>query len=94
VRAAAKLLGQADVKADDLHDRLADLLADADAAPQLRSAALDALVALQDPRLNGALALAVRDAGLEGNVYSLLARIEKLLGERKVNLSKQRRLAD
>jgi len=40
---------------------------------------------LNDPRLDGALALAVRDAGLEGS--ALLNKIEEQLCKRKVRLT-------
>ncbi len=83
-RAAAKLLAVKDVKADEIRDQLATLFADADAHAGLRLAALDALVAVNDPRLEQALKAAVRDAGLEGS--ELMARTEKLLRERKVKL--------
>jgi HEAT repeat protein len=83
-RAAGKLLAPAGMKADDLRDQLAALVADADADEALRLAALDALVKVNDPRLDKALRAAVRDAGLEGT--TLLARTEQLLAERKVKL--------
>jgi hypothetical protein len=51
----------------------------------LRAAALDSVVALNDPRLDGALAQAVRDAGLEES--DLLNHVEKLLRERNVKLT-------
>jgi len=50
-----------------------------------RLAALNSLLALNDPRLDGALALAVRDAGLESS--DLLNKIEKQLCKRKVRLT-------
>jgi HEAT repeat protein len=84
VRAAGKLLALPNVTADDLRDRIEALFADADASQGSRAAALDALLALNDARLNNALAVAVRDAGLEGS--DLLRRIEKLLSERKLPL--------
>jgi hypothetical protein len=84
-RAAGKLLARSDAKTDNERDQLAALVADADAAQQVRAAALDALLALKDARLDRALAVAVRDAGLEGS--GLLAHIEKLLRERKVKLA-------
>src|SRR5262249_2540195 len=83
-RAAGKLLARAEGKADDLRDQLAALVADADASQELRAAALEALVAVKDPRLDKALATAVRDAGLEGS--GLLVRTEQLLRERKVKV--------
>ena len=84
-RATARLLARPEVRADDLRDRLASLLADSDASQPTRSAALDALVALNDSRLDRALASAVRDARLEGS--DLLQRIEHQLGRRKTRLS-------
>ncbi len=84
-RAAGNLIGSPSVKADDVRDQLASLLGDPGAPQEARVAALDSLVALNDPRLDGALALAVRDAGLEGG--ALLNRIEKLLRERKVRVA-------
>ena len=63
---------------------IASLLADPGAPQQARVAALDSLVALNDPRLEAALIQAVRDAGLEGS--DLLNRIEKLLRQRKVRV--------
>ena len=49
-----------------------------------RLSALNALVAVNDPRLEQALRATVRNADLESSV--LLARTEKLLRERKVKL--------
>ncbi len=83
-RAAGNIVALVGVRADDVRDQLAALLADPGAPPEARGAALDSLVALNDPRLDGALAQAVRDGGLEGS--ELLDRIEKLVGERKVRL--------
>lgn len=83
-RASAKLLAVQDVKADELRAELAALLADADAHIHLRQAALDALVAVNDPRLVQALRAAVRDGRLEGS--ELMVRTERLLRERKVKL--------
>ena len=83
-RAAAKLLLVNDLKTDELREQLATMFADADANARLRLTALDALVAVNDPRLEQALKAAVRDAGLEGS--ELMVRTEKLLRERKVKL--------
>lgn len=85
VRAAGKLLALPVVKADDLRDRLAAILADANAPQETRVAALDALLALNDTRLNNALGAAVRDAGLEES--ELLRRVEKLMSERKLQFA-------
>jgi HEAT repeat protein len=84
-RAAGNLVALPGVKADDVRDRLASLLADPGAPQEARVAALDSLVALNDPRLDSALAEAVRDAGLEGG--DLVDRIEKLLRKRKVRFA-------
>ncbi len=84
-RAAGNLLALATVKADDVHDQLASLLADPGSPEQARAAALESLLKLNDPRLDSALAQAVRDARLEGG--NLLGKIEKLLRERKVRLT-------
>ncbi len=84
-RAAGNLLALATVKADDVHDQLASLLADPGSPEEARAAALESLLTLNDPRLDGALAQAVRDARLEGG--NLLGKIEKLLRERKVRLT-------
>ncbi|HEY6291503.1 MAG TPA: HEAT repeat domain-containing protein [Terriglobia bacterium] len=83
-RAAGSLAGLPGAKADDVRDELAALLADRGAPQEARAAALDSLLALNDPRLDGALAQAVRDAGLEES--DLLGNIEKLLSERKLKL--------
>ncbi len=84
-RAAGNLVALPGVKGDDVSDQLALLLGDPGAPQEARAAALDSLVALNDPRLDGALAQAVRDAGLEES--DLLNHIEKLLRERKVRLT-------
>jgi hypothetical protein len=74
-----------EVEGDDVRDRLAALLADPDASQSVRAAALDSLVALDDPRLGPSLAAAARDAGLEGS--DLLRRVEERLASRKERLS-------
>jgi len=140
-RAAGNLLTLATVKADDVHDQAASLLADPGSPEEARAAALEtsndidwnsaamrslgrlgavelapqfleiarntknplapsalialgdlheakaleSLLALNDARLDGALAQSVRDARLEGT--DLLGKIEKLLRERKVRLT-------
>jgi HEAT repeat protein len=84
-RAAGKLLALPGVSADDIRDRLAALLADRGAWQPARLAALNSLLALNDRRLDGALALAVRDAGLESS--ELLNRIEEQLCKRRVRLT-------
>ncbi len=82
--AARRLLANSEVQADVTRNQLAALLADASASEQTRRAALDTLVVLKDPRLNGALLTAVGDANLERT--DLLAQVERLLRERKIKL--------
>jgi hypothetical protein len=84
-RAAGKLVALPGVNADDIRDRLAALLADRVAAQPARLAALDSLLALNVRRLDGALALAVRDARLESS--ELLIKIEEQLCQRSVRLT-------
>jgi hypothetical protein len=84
-RAVGSLAGIPGVRADDVRDKLAALLADRGAPQEARAAALDSLVSLNDPRLDRALAQAVRDAALEQS--DLLDRIEELLSERKLRLN-------
>jgi hypothetical protein len=61
------------------------LLADRGAWQPARLAALNSLLGLNDPRLDGALAIAVRDPGLERS--DLLNQIEEQLCKRKVRLT-------
>ncbi len=82
--AAGKLLASGDPGMVDLGDLLANLLADSQADSTPRTAALEALFAAKDPRLDRALAAAERDAKLENS--TLLSRVETLLSERKVAL--------
>jgi HEAT repeat protein len=84
-RAAGKLLALPGVSADDIRDRLAALLADREAWQPARLAALNSLLALNDRRLESALALAVRDAGLENS--ELLTKIQEQLCKRSVRLT-------
>ena len=84
-RAAGKLLALPGVSADDIRDRLATLLADRGAWQPARLAALNSLLALNDRRLDSALALAVRDAGLEKS--ELLTKIQEQLCKRSVRLT-------
>jgi HEAT repeats len=84
-RAAGKLVALPGVSAGDVRDQLATLLADRGAWQSARLAALNSLLALNDPRLDGAMALAVRDAGLESG--DLLNKIEEQLCKRKVTLT-------
>ncbi|HEU5118884.1 MAG TPA: HEAT repeat domain-containing protein, partial [Isosphaeraceae bacterium] len=83
-RAAAKLLSNPKIQADAIRDQLASLLSDPMASPTLRTEALNSLVTLNDPRLDPALAQAVRDSTLEHT--ELGARIEAELVKRKVPL--------
>ncbi len=83
-RAAAKLLARTGVDDADLRAKLLTLLVDPDAEPGSRIAALAALLALKDEQLDLTLAKVVREAGLENS--ELLARVEKLMRERKVKL--------
>jgi HEAT repeat protein len=85
VRAARKLLAAPGSQADEVRDGLAALLADSDASEVVRVAALESLVALDDPRLAGALRPAVRDGGLEGS--DLLRRIEEQMALRREKLT-------
>ncbi len=84
-RAAGSLAALPNAKADDIRDQLASLLAEPGAPQEARAAALDSLLALNDPRLDGALAQAARDARLEGS--DLLYKIEKSLRDRKIRLT-------
>jgi hypothetical protein len=78
--AAARLLARPELKSEPIRDRLAALLTDADASPSVRAAALEALVALNDPRLPAALSAVARDANLEGT--PLLIDVERELAAR------------
>jgi HEAT repeat protein len=84
-RAAGNLAALPDAKADGIRDQLASLLAEPGAPQEARAAALDSLLALNDSRLDGALAQAAHDAGLEGS--DLLYKIEKSLRDRKIRLT-------
>ena len=84
-RAAGNLLPLAAENADDLHNQLAALLADSGSPEEARTAALEAMQMLNDPRLDRALAQAVVDARIEGG--NLLSKIEASLRERKVRLT-------
>ena len=78
--AAARLLARPELKSEPIRDRLAALLADADASPNVRTAALEALVSLNDPRLVPTLSAVARDANLEGT--PLLIQVEHQLARR------------
>lgn len=83
--ASGKLLKKTGADAKELRDMLAALLADSSATQRMRTAALDSLLLIDDPRLNAALAAAVTDASLEAT--DLMERIERLLRERMVRLA-------
>jgi HEAT repeat protein len=86
-RAAGNLVALPGQHAEDVRDQLASLLADAGAPLDARAAALDSLLALNDPRLDLALSHAVRDGGLENQDSDLLNKIQKLIGDRKIKLT-------
>ncbi len=86
-RAAGKLSSLQNVSTDDLRDRIAAILADANAPIDARGFALDALLASDDVRINDALSAAILDAGLEGS--TLLAQIERLAGSLKLELAER-----
>jgi HEAT repeat protein len=86
-RAARKLLAAPEARSDEVRDRLAALVADADASQAVRAAALESLVSSQDPRLGTALVAAAGDGGLEGS--ELMRRIEELLAARKEKLDRK-----
>jgi HEAT repeat protein len=82
--AARRLLVLPQVNGNDTRDRLAALLSDFSASEQTRRAALDTLLALNDPRLDRSLLIVAGDANLERS--ELLALVERLLRERKIKL--------
>ena len=82
--AAAHLLKRPEIMADDIRDQLAALLASGEASGSVRNEALDALLALKDPRLDHALVITVSEAALERT--SLLEKIEAALRDRKLKL--------
>lgn len=84
-RAAGNLVALPGVNAGDVLDQLATLLTDRGAWQAARLAALNSLLGLNDRRLDGALALAVRDGGIENS--ALLNKIEEQLSKRKVRLT-------
>jgi HEAT repeat protein len=87
IRATGKLLASGRVHDDDARDRLAALLADPDASQSVRTEALNALVALDDPRLDAALAIAIRDGRIEDS--TLLQRVEERITERRERLAQR-----
>lgn len=84
VRATGKLLAATEPQSTEIRDRLAALVADADASQPVRTSALEALVLLNDPRLGAALVASAKDGLLEGG--ELMRRIEELLAARKEKL--------
>ena len=84
-RAAGNLVALPGISAGDLLDQLATLLTDRSAWQAARLAALNSLLGLNDRRLDDALALAVRDAGLESS--TLVNKIEEQRWKRKVKLT-------
>jgi HEAT repeat protein len=83
-QAGAMVLSRPDLKSEPVRERLSMLLADADASPAVRDAALDALIKLNDSRLVPALSTVARDANLEGT--PLLEKIESELARRERRL--------
>ncbi len=83
-RAAGKLLALPDSDDQDIRIKLDALLGDPAADQTTRIAALNALLALKDERLNTTLVKVVRETSLENT--ELLQRVEKLLRERKLKL--------
>jgi hypothetical protein len=81
--AAVTLLKKPALNDDKVRDRLAFLLSSADGSLEVRNAALDALVSLEDPRLLASLSAAAKDVNLEGT--PLLAKIEAALETRPEN---------
>ncbi len=82
-RAAVILLKKPGLNDFRIRTRLASLLSDTDASLEVRNAALDALVSLDDPGLLAALNVSARDVNLEGT--PLLAKIEAALETRPEN---------
>lgn len=69
---------------DAVRERLAQAVADREAAQEVRLAALACLVAVNDGRLPGALRAAVRDVGIEGS--ELMRQVEAELVRRKIGI--------
>jgi HEAT repeat protein len=84
-KAARKLLDDPQIRDEAVRDRLASLLTDAAATQPVREAALETLIALDDPRQDSALGVAVRDGQIEGS--ELLRRIEARLAARNTKLT-------
>ena len=87
-RAATELLARPEFKDEGIRDRLAALLADADASPSVRHSALRALAVLGDSRLGATLTRVARDANLENT--PLLSEIELTLSKRNHRPSTQK----
>jgi HEAT repeat protein len=86
-RAAAKLLSRKELRSDAARDRLAALLADPDASAPVRQAALESMIALDDPRLTKALAAVAADANLEGT--PLLTEVEHEMAKLSTNVERK-----
>lgn len=84
-RAAAKILAVPGAEANDVRERLASIVADADLSEPARMAALESLIKLNDSRLDRALTSAAHDAGIENT--ALLAQVNDQLRKRKVSLT-------
>jgi hypothetical protein len=83
------LLKNPEIEGSEVRDQLASLLMSEDAAPGVRAAALETLLALKDSRLNKALAVAVSDATISKDIFGhseLLTPIENAMRERRVKL--------
>jgi hypothetical protein len=83
-RVAGILLARPGIADGDLRGKLAALLGDPDADVASRIAALDALLAAKDERLDPVLKTIVREVALENS--DLLVRVEKLVRDRKLKL--------
>ncbi len=83
--ASGKLIKKTGADAIELRETLAALLSDSSATEPMRTAALESLLLIDEPRLDLALAAAATDSGLE--TTSLLQRVEELLRARMVRLA-------
>ena len=87
-RAAARVLpqqrGQWSESEADIRTALATLAQDPEAVQAVRRQALEALVAIEDPRMDDVLIAMVRDIRIEQT--GLLSRVRELLRERKVRM--------
>ena len=84
-RASARILAKPGINDPAIRTRLTELLVDADAATEVREAALSALTRLGDPSLAETLVKVARDANLEGT--PLLNRVESILLKKPLNHS-------